>query len=324
MQALASCNDGYAAAYGDDQYTRRAQEICVDMFGSTAQLFHVYGGTPANILAMEPLLDRYGAILCSTDAHITMDETGAPERILGNKIYSLRSELGCITPGTIDEIMPIFADEHKPFPQVLSLSQATEYENVYSLSELAVLGEKAREHGLKIHIDGARISNAAVALNCSIADITNACGASSLSLGMTKNGGMFGENVVFFNKELARNFIYRRKNAMQLHSKMRYISAQFVAFFENDLWQRCASHANDMARLLESKIGDVKNITITSPAVTNAVFATIPREITTELQEVAKFHVWNQKTNEVRWMCSWSTTEADVHQFADAIARLAG
>lgn len=322
MQAIIDCDEGYSRPYGYDNYTEKAQEICTAMFGESAHLFSVFGGTPSNILAMEPLLSRNGAILSSSIGHVNADEAGAPERILGNKILPIESTKGKITPEAIEATLETFSDEHQPVPQVLTFAQATEYGNCYSLDELTSLGECARDHSLLVHIDGARIANAAVFLKCSINDIVKAAGASSLSLGMLKNGGMFGENIIFFGDMYAKNFVYTRRNLMQLQSKMRYLSAQFIAFFENDLWSRNASHANDMAQLLKENIADIKGVTITTDVQSNGVFATIPESITSALNEVRPFHVWDKKTNEVRFMCSWETTPDDVAEFAGALRKL--
>ncbi|HQZ15044.1 MAG TPA: beta-eliminating lyase-related protein, partial [Acidimicrobiia bacterium] len=193
------------------------------------------GGTPANILAIEPLLDKYGALLCSDEAHVWRDEAGAPERNLGNKLYSVETVAGKITPEAIKTTLTQFEDAHQPLPQAITITQPTELGTVYRLEELQAVSAVAKANNLKLHIDGARICNAAAFLKCSLGDIVNASGASSLSLGMTKNGGMFGENIVFFKPDLAENFLFRRRNLMQVQSKMRFISAQFNAFFENDL-----------------------------------------------------------------------------------------
>ena len=311
LNSIVECNEGYENSYGADSYSIKARSICKSIFGNDAELFQVFSGTSANILALEPLLDRYGAVLCSSDAHLVMDETGAPERILGNKLYPLQSVNGKITPESIEALIPHFEDEHKPVPQVLSITQATEYGTLYTIAELETLRETAEKHNLKVHVDGARYHNASAALNCELNTIVEAIGAASLSFGMNKNGGMFGENVIIFNKSLAENFLHRRKNMMQLNSKMRYSAAQFIAFYEDNLWKECADHSNNMAKLLHELISDINSIEITYPIETNAVFAKVPERILEPLQDFAPFYVWRTGTNEVRWMTSWQTTEEE-------------
>ena len=319
LQAIIESNEGYAHAYGDDPWRRKAQELCQSMFGNQSELFHVFGGTPANILAVEPLMDKFGALLCSDEAHLWRDEAGAPERILGNKLYPVKSTNGKINPGSIQETLAQFEDAHQPIPQALSITQATELGSVYSLDELSAISEIALNQNLKIHIDGARISNAAAFLKCSIDDIVKASGASSLSLGMVKNGGMFGENIVFFEKELAKNFIFRRRNLMQVQSKMRYISAQFNAFFENDLWLEIATHSNEMATLLESEIADNDTVKLVGPVETNAIFASIPKTLSDDLLKQVYFYIFRPEENVVRWMTSWQTTPISVETLAKLI-----
>jgi len=319
LEAINNANEGYAHAYGDDPWREKAQEICISMFGNNSNLFHVFGGTPANVLAIEPLLDKFGAILCSDEAHVFRDEAAAPERILGNKLYSVESENGKITSHSLIETLSQFEDAHQPIPQVLTLTQTTELGTVYTLDELSAISETAKRNKLNIHLDGARICNAAASLQCSLNDIVKASNADSISLGMTKNGGMFGENIVFFDEKYAHNFQFRRRNLMQVQSKMRYIAAQFNAFFENDLWLTIAEHANSMAALLAEEISGNKKIQIPIPAQTNAVFATVPSQLTEALLEQAYFYIFRPKENMVRWMTSWQTTPEEVRDFAKII-----
>lgn len=322
LKAIVECNQGYAHAYGDDKWTDQAQEITKSIFGNSASVFHVFGGTPANVLAIEPMLDRFGAVLCSDEAHIFRDEAAAPERILSNKVYPIVSENGKINPSAIEETLNQFEDAHQPIPQVLSITQTSEFGTVYSLDELAAIREVANDSGLKVHIDGARFANAAGFLNCSLNDIAIASGASAISLGTTKNGGMFGENIVFLDEQLAHNFVWRRRNAMQVQSKMRFISSQYIAFFEGNLWKEIASHANSMASLLADLIKDNEHVKISKPVQTNAVFAILSHEGIEELQKYAYFYVFRPKIGEVRWMTSWQTTEQEVKEFADKINSL--
>lgn len=319
LEALVEANNGYEDSYGADTYSHKAREICKSIFGTNAELFQVFNGTSANIMAIEPLLDRYGAVVCSDDAHLTMDETGAPERILGNKIYPAKSIDGKASVSSVEEALSIFGDEHRPIPQVLSITQASEYGTVYTIKELEDLKDLANKHSLKIHIDGSRYANACASLDTELKAFVEASGASSLSLGMNKNGGMFGENVIIFDKDIANNFLYRRKNAMQLNSKMRFLAAQFIAFYENDLWIRNASQANRMAKLLHESIKDISEIEFTQQIETNAVFAKIPEQTIKTLQDFAPFYEWRPGTSEVRWMCSWQTTEDEVKSFATKI-----
>lgn len=316
LEAINSANVGYAHAYGDDDWREKANDIAKFMFGNNAELFHVFGGTPANVLAIEPLLDKYGALLCSDEAHVWRDEAGAPERNLGNKLYSVETVAGKITPEAIKTTLTQFEDAHQPLPQAITITQPTELGTVYRLEELQAVSAVAKANNLKLHIDGARICNAAAFLKCSLGDIVNASGASSLSLGMTKNGGMFGENIVFFKPDLAENFLFRRRNLMQVQSKMRFISAQFNAFFENDLWREIAEHANSMAQSLHSKL---ERVSTTLPVETNSIFAQIEPRVTKKLLESAYFYEFRPEQNLVRWMTSWQTTSKEVEEFANLI-----
>lgn len=319
LKAIAAANVEHAAAYGADDLTSAALASFRRHFGSQVEVGFVFNGTAANVLSLRAVTESYNAVVCAETAHINVDECGAPEKFLGCKLLAVPTPDGKLVPGLIERVARANGDQHHVQPRVLSITQSTELGTVYTVAEIRALAEFARSRGMFLHVDGARISNAAAALGVSLKAMTADAGVDVLSFGGTKNGMMLGEAVVFFRPELAENFRFHRKQAMQLASKMRFISAQFEAMLSNDLWLKNARHANDMARLLASEVKGAEGIEITQPVDANAVFARLPREQIARLQEKFHFYVWNETTSEVRWMCSWDTTEDDVRAFAKAI-----
>ncbi|MFZ6001357.1 MAG: threonine aldolase family protein, partial [Bacteroidota bacterium] len=255
-------------------------------------------------------------------AHINVDESTAPEKFLGSKLVTLPSADGKITAAQVADRIQRIGDQHHPQAKVISISQASEYGTVYSADEVKALSEVARKNNLYLHMDGSRISNAAVSLGKSFREFTRDAGVDVLSFGGTKNGMMFGEAIVFFKPELAANFSYIRKQGMQLHSKMRFISAQFEALLTDDLWKRNAMHTNGLAKKLANALGGIKGITVTQKVEANGVFAIFPAEIIEPLQKEYPFYVWNERTNEVRLMCSWDTTEGEIEAFTSKVRQL--
>ena len=323
MEALASANRGHCTAYGDDPFTRSADQAIRREFGEGAEAWFVYGGTGANVSGLSCLTRSFHGIVCAASAHINRDECGAPEKFTGAKLLAVAHDFGRIHPDSLDQFSSDVGFEHHNQPRVLSLTQCTELGAVYGLDELRVLCDKAHGLGWTVHMDGARLANAAAALDCSLADTSRAVGVDVLSFGGCKNGLMFGEAVVFFDSELAKDFKYVRKQSMQLHSKMRFIAAQFEALLEDELWRANAAHANAMARLLAERASDVPGVEITAPVQTNAVFARLPRKAMDALREKWFFYVWNPADNVARWMTSFDTTEADVEAFAQDLAKAA-
>lgn len=316
MEALQKANAAHAGSYGNDEYTARAVNKFKELFGDDIEVFFVYNGTGANVLGLTTITQSFNSIICAEGAHINVDESTAPEKFLGCKLVTIATTDGKITAGQVKEKIQRIGDQHHPQAKVVSISQASEYGTVYSLDEIKALSET----GLHLHMDGSRIANAAVTLNKPFKEITK--GVDVLSFGGTKNGLMFGEAVVFFNKELAKNFMYQRKQAMQLASKMRFISAQFEALLTNDLWKKNATHTNNLAKLLGAELSKIKGIKVTQKVEANGVFATMPAHIIEPLQKEYPFYVWAEKTNEVRLMCSWDSTREEVNMFIEKIKAL--
>jgi threonine aldolase len=267
-------------------------------------VFFVFNGTGANVLSIATLTNSFNSVLSPSTAHIMVDECGAPEKISGCKLIPIETNNGKITPNDILPYLHGFDFEHHSQPKLISISQVTELGTVYTIDEIKAISNLAHEHGMYVHMDGARIANAAATLNLPFNEFTGKAGVDVLSFGGTKNGMMMGEAVVFFNKELALNTKYYRKQSGQLFSKMRYVAAQFLAYFENDLWKSNALHANNMAKILAENVSKL-NITITQKVEANGVFAIIDDEIRDKLQKEFFFYPWDENTHEVRWMTSF-------------------
>lgn len=322
LQALQNVNHGHTIGYGDDVYTRQAIKHMQKEFGEEADIYFVFTGTAANVLGLKAVTKTYHSIICAETAHINEDECGAPEKFTGCKVLTVETPDGKLTPELINKHLYGFDFEHHSQPKVVSITQATEMGTVYQLEEIKAITDFVHEHGLLVHMDGARMANAAITLGCSFKEMTADAGIDLLSFGGTKNGMMFGEAVVFFNKKLAPDFKYYRKQGMQLASKMRYIGAQFSAYFEKDLWRKSAEHSNRMARLLYLKIKDIPEVIVTQPVEANGVFAIVPKKVIPKLKESFYFYMWNEATSEVRWMCSFDTTEEDIETFVSILKSL--
>lgn len=322
MERITSVNHGHVIAYGDDPYTEKAVARMKEIFGQETGIFFVFIGTAANVLGLSTVSQSYHAVICPDTAHIHVDECGAPEKFTGCKLLTVKTPDGKLTAEMISSHMHGIGFEHHVQPRVVSITQSTELGTVYTVGEIRKLADYAHAHGMILHMDGARISNAAVTLGCSFYEMTGGAGVDVLSFGGTKNGMMYGEAVVFFNPALCEDFKYRRKQGMQLASKMRYIAAQFEAFLEDDLWKRNALHANEMARKLFQAVKDIPGVAVTRKVESNAVFARIPASIVEELQKHYFFYVWDEALSEVRWMCSFDTTEEDIEGFASLLRSL--
>jgi len=322
LEAMASVNDGHVIAYGDDPYTSKAVSSIQQQLGEDTGVYFVFIGTAANVLGLSSVTHSYHAVICPQTAHINVDECGAPEKFSGCKLLASDTPDGKLTVEMISSHMHGIGFEHHVQPRVVSITQATEMGTVYTLDEIRTIADYTHEQGMLLHMDGARISNAIVSLNCDLYEMTGGAGVDILSFGGTKNGMMYGEAVVFFNKALCEDFKYRRKQGMQLSSKMRYIAAQFSAFLENDLWKQNARHANLMAQKLYQAVKDIPGVRITQKVESNAVFAIIPESTIEKLQEAYFFYVWDEATSEVRWMCSFDTTEEDIEGFAARLTSL--
>jgi threonine aldolase len=315
LKAMEAANTGHAVAYGDDPWTARAAEKFKEHFGPDIEVFFVFGGTGANVTALSAMLRPHQAVLCSDVAHIHVHECGAPGRFTGCKILPAQAPDGRLTPDSLRPFLQALGDVHVVQPGVVSLTQATEVGTVYTPEEVSALARFAHQHGLKIHMDGARISNAAVRLGTGFAAFTRDAGVDVLSFGGTKNGLMFGEAVVFFDRALARDFPYLRTQGTQLPAKMRFVAAQFEAFLSGDLWRRNAEHANAMARRLADGLLSIPQVKITQKVEANGVFARIPLSAIPHIRERYFFYVLDEEQGFVRWMTAFDTTEADVDDF---------
>lgn len=324
MNAIIAANTGHAASYGADEYCGKAIARFKSFFGDDIEVFFAYNGTGANVLGLQAITQSFNAVLCSELAHINVDESTAPEKFLGCKLLPVPTKNGKILPEDVDARIIRVDDQHHPQAKVISISQTTEYATVYSIEEIKALSAVAKKYNLYLHMDGSRISNAAVSLKKDFASFTRDAGVDVLSFGGTKNGLMFGEAVIFFNPQLSKTFKFIRKQGMQLHSKMRFIGAQFDALLSNELWQRNASHANAMARLLEAELRKVPSVKITQSVDANGIFAIMAPEVIKELQKEHFFYVWNDKTSEVRLMCSFDTKEEEIRKFGARLRELAG
>jgi threonine aldolase len=319
MDAIAAANDGHAPSYGADPWTTQAQERFSEHFGPDTRAFLVFNGTAANVLSIEALTEPWEAVICAASAHLHMDECGAPERA-GRKLLTVDAPDGRVTPELAEPLVTRVGDEHAVQPRVVSITQSSEVGTRYSPDDLATLADWAHARGMLLHVDGARLCNAAAGLGVPLRALTTEVGVDAVSFGGTKNGLLGAEAVLLLNPPLGESFKFRRKQAMQLASKMRYMAAQFDALLAGDLWLRSARHANAMAQRLEAAVRDLPHVTVTQPVEANAVFAVIAPELTERLQRDWPFYVWNEATGEVRWMTAWDTAPEDVDAFAAAIS----
>ena len=316
LKAIETANVGHVVGYGDDIYTEKAYELLHKEFGSDTEVFFTLTGTGANILSIQTLCHSFNSILCTETAHINVDECGAPEKFTGSKLVAIPSRNGKVSPGELLKKLHGFGVEHHSQPGLLSISQVTEMGTVYTVEEIKELAEIVHSRGMYLHMDGARISNAAVSLGLNFRAFTRDAGVDVLSFGGTKNGLMLGEAVLVFNPELSKNTMYFRKQAAQLYSKMRFVSAQFIPYLQDEIWKSNATHSNKMAKMLFELISDISKITVTQKVEANGVFAILPREVIPLIKKEFFFYDWDESKGEVRWMTSFDTTEEDIHSFA--------
>jgi threonine aldolase len=319
LAALAAANEGHVPGYGADPYTELLQDVLRGHLGDDATAYPVFNGTGANVLALQSMLPRWGAVICAETAHINTDENAAPERVGGLKLLTVPTPDGKLTPDLVDLQARGFGDQHRAQPGVVSITQATEVGTVYRPEEIRALADHAHGLGLLLHLDGSRLVNAAAALDLPLRALTTDVGVDVLSLGGTKNGALFGEAVVTLTPGATPGIEYQRKVDMQLASKMRFVSAQLVALFEGDLWLRSARHANTLAARLSAGVAGIPGVRLTQRTEANAVFAALPPGVADRLREVRRFYDWDTRTGEVRWMCSFDTTEDDVDTFVAAV-----
>jgi len=319
LEALVAANGGHQGAYGADDYTAALQDVMRRHFGEGAHTFPVFNGTGANVVALQSMLPRWGAVICTTTAHIHVDEGGAPERVAGIKLLPVASEDGKLTPELVDREAWGFGDEHHVQPGVVAITQATELGTVYSPEEVRALAEHAHGLGMKLYVDGARLSNAAVTLGVGLGETTTALGVDVVGLGGTKNGLLGAEAIVVADPDQVQALTYLRKLDMQLGSKMRFLSAQLLALYADDLWLRSAGHANAMAARLRAGVEQLPGVRLTQATQANAVFAVLPPGVADRLREHFRFYDWDAASGEVRWMCSFDTTADDVDSFVAAL-----
>ncbi len=320
LEAVARANHGHVVAYGDDPYTSSAVKKFEEHFGPDIAVFFTFNGTGANVLSLQALTRSFQSVLCSDYAHICTDECGAPEKHTGCKLIPLPHQDGKITLDSVRHAYHGIGDEHHSQPRVISITQSTEMGTVYKPEEIQALSHFAHERDMFLHVDGARLANAAVSLGQTLRQGTRDLGVDVLSFGGTKNGILGGEAVVFFHPEHGQDFLYLRKQSMQLASKMRFIAAQFEALLTNDLWRRSAEHANRMARLLEKEISRIPGVKVVWKVEANGVFVQIPRDSIEKIKGRYFFYTWIEEESIVRWMCSFDTTEDDIRKFAAVVA----
>ncbi len=312
LKAIEMANEGHVVGYGEDIYTEKAKQLFRKEFGPETEIFFALTGTGSNILSIQALCQSFHSILCAETAHIQVDECGAPEKFTGSKIIPIPSGNGKVQPSELMKKLHGFDVEHHSQPGLLSISQVTEMGTVYTASEIRELAGILHSHGMYLHMDGARISNAAVSLGSNFCSFTKDAGVDVLSFGGTKNGLMLGEAVLIFNPDLAKNIKYFRKQAAQLYSKMRFLSVQFIPYLEEEIWRINATHANKMAQMLASLISGIPAIKITQSVDANGVFAILPREIIPVIRKEYFFYDWDQSKGEVRLMTSFDTKEEDI------------
>jgi threonine aldolase len=323
LAAIARENVGHAFGYGHDGYSWEVGRRVAELFGDQAQAFFVFNGTGANVTCLRAVCRPFSAVICAETAHLNVDECGAPEAIAGVKLLTVPGVDGKLTPEAVMRRVARVGDEHAVQARVLSISQCTELGTLYTQEEVRELAAVAHERGMLLHVDGARLSNAAAALGLPLGEVAG--GADLISFGGTKNGLLGAEAVVLLDSDVANEFMYIRKQSLQLASKMRFLAAQFDALLTDELWLRCAAQANAMAARLAAAVADAPGLKITRPVQSNAVFAKLPAAVIGALQRDFPFYVWDEEVNEVRWMCSWDTTEEDVDGFAVAVrSALAG
>ena len=319
MEAIASANVEHALAYGDDEYCRRTEQLFQDTFGPQARVYFVFNGTGANVLNIDAMCRSHHAVVCAETAHINVDECGAPQRIVGCRLLTVPTPDGKLTPQLVKTQLHGFGFEHHSQPRAISITQPTELGTLYSLDEIRALANLAHTHNMYLHLDGARLANAAVALGCSFRQMTTDCGVDCFSFGGTKNGLLMGESAVILNPQLDVDLKYRRKQMAQLCSKMRFMAVQFEAYLTTGVWQRNAAHSNHMAQLLHNALLSIPQAKIMYPVQANSVFVKLPNKVWNALLNDYFFYLWDKEQDVVRWMCSFDTTEDDINNLIQAL-----
>ena len=328
LEAIAVANGGHQISYGEDVYTEHLQEVFRGHFGPRAEAFPVFNGTGANVIAMDSMIERWGSVIAASTAHINVDECGAPEKIGGLKLLTVDTPDGKLTPELIDTHAWGWGDQHRAQPLVVAITQSTELGTCYTPEEVKAICDHAHQHAMSVFMDGSRLGNAAATLGRPFREFTTDAGVDVLSFGGTKNGMLYGEAVVVLNPAASEGLLYLRKLNMQLASKMRFVSAQLIALLNDDLYLRSASHANAMAARLRGALeagiadGSIRGVGFSQRTESNGVFATLPAGVADRLRRHFRFYDWDAARHEVRWMCSFDTSEADIDAFIAELARL--
>ncbi|MCI0522817.1 MAG: beta-eliminating lyase-related protein [Bacteroidales bacterium] len=320
MEEIMRVNHGHTVGYGSDPFTARAVKLLRKELGEDSEVSFVFTGTAANVLGLAGVTRSWNSVITASSAHIEEDECGAPEKFTGCKVLTVDTPDGKLRPDLLRRHMHGFGFEHHSQPAVISISQSTEMGTVYSVNEIRELAAFAHDNSMLLHMDGARLANAAVSLGLPFRAFTTDAGVDVLSFGGTKNGMMYGEAVCFLKPGLAEGFKYLRKQGMQLASKMRFIAAQYIAYLNNELWKECASHSNMMALELEKRIRMIKGVTITQKVESNGIFLIMPEDVADRLSREYFFYPWNEELSEYRLMTSWDTASDDIIQFADRLS----
>ncbi len=319
MRAIIEANSNDVPAYGNDQYTARAVEVFKEHFGQDVDVYFVFTGTAANVLGLQTFIQSHQVIICPETAHINTDECGAIEKFLGSKLLAVPTRDGKLTIDDIKPLLTSLGDQHRAQPKLISITQSTELGTIYSVEEIKQIVDFAHQYNMFVHVDGARLANAAAALDLPLRSFTTDLGVDLITFGGTKNGMMMGEAVIFANKKISNDFKFIRKQGMQLGSKMRFISAQFIELLSNNRWFDNAKHANKMAQLLAQEVAKNPYIRLMYPVQANGVFVKIDPMYIPLLQQEYSFYVWDEVQHVVRWMTSFNTTEQDVYQFVQLI-----
>ncbi|HEY4224445.1 MAG TPA: low specificity L-threonine aldolase [Pseudolysinimonas sp.] len=325
LAAIAEANGGHQISYGEDAYTEHLHDVVRSEFGPKAEVFPVFNGTGANVVALTSVLPRWGAVVATSTAHIHTDEGGAPEKMTGLKLYTVPTPDGKLTPELIATEAWGWGDEHRTQPLAVSITQTTELGTLYTPAEVRAIADWAHEHGMALHMDGARIWNAAAALGVPFREFTTDAGVDILSFGGTKNGLLGAEAIVVIDPSRVDGMVFLRKTSMQLASKMRFMSAQLLALFDDGLGLRSAGHANAMAARLRSALeagiqdGSITGLSFSQATQANAVFGILANDAADRIRERVRFYDWDRALGQVRWMCAFDTTEADVDAFVTAI-----
>ncbi|OFY65110.1 MAG: threonine aldolase [Bacteroidetes bacterium RBG_13_43_22] len=321
LKEIEKSNAGHVTGYGSDIYTSQAVQLFKEHLGNSTEVFFVFTGTAANVLGISGVTRSWNSIITASTAHLEQDECGAPEKFTGCKVLTVDAHDGKITIDMIGKHMHGFDFEHHAQPKVISITQPTEMGTVYNVQEIKEIADFAHSRNMLLHMDGARLANAAVTLNLPFKNFTTDASVDILSFGGTKNGMMYGEAICFLKPGLAQDFKYLRKQGMQLASKMRFISAQYLAYFRNDLWKMCASHSNAMAALLAQKLEGISGLKITQPVQSNGVFVIMPPDVAKKVMNEYFFYPWNEDISEYRLMTSWDTAEEDINEFVKLLRK---